>query len=126
MKKTMMVFIFGIMLLIPSYSGAIIDDPQPTNIVLGVGIYEHRDDGYAGIINGSSYQSGDYFYLQSQIVLGEWLASFDDIISVKAAHWPQGRYDLLESRSAGRLDRGYPRLLERRRNACIRNIRCCA
>lgn len=100
MKKAVIVIIFGIILLIPSYSDAIIIDSGPINIVFGWGFYEHRDDGYLGIVNGGYHQSGDYFHLQSQIVTGGLLASFDDVISVQAHHWPQGAYGLLENRSS--------------------------
>ena len=100
MKKAVIVIIFGIMLLIPSYSNAIIIDSEPANIVFGWGFYEHRDGGYLGIVNGGHQQSGDYFHLQSQIVTGGLLESFDDIIGVQAYHWPQGTYGLLENRSS--------------------------
>ena len=88
MKKTALVIILGIILLIPVYSSAIIDQ-SPVNFYWARTKWDYRYYGNIGSLNsigGSQLRTGAGFVFECEIRTGNFLANIEDVSKVEAVN----------------------------------------
>ena len=85
--STIILLIFGGILIIPAYSGAIVTDPAPDNISSCYANWEYRDYGNYGLlanIGGSQQRTGPDIMLECSIETGGLLDAIENVIKVEA------------------------------------------